>query len=154
MKLRLEDADAVRAAYEDVAGRLGPQVAIGAMAPAGIEVALGIVRDPTFGPLVLVAAGGILVELLHDRALAFPPLDEADARRLVDRLKIRPLLEGLRGAQPSDVDALVRAISRLSVLAGDLGDLLRALDANPVIVWQTGALAVDALVILAGSSSD
>ena len=107
-------------------------------------------RDPTFGPLVLVAAGGILVELLHDRALAFPPLDEAGARRLVDRLKIRPLLDGVRGAEPSDVDALVRAISRLSVLAADLGDLLSALDVNPVIVSPTGCVAVDALVIPAG----
>ena len=87
-----------------MAGRLGPRVAVGAMAPAGVEVALGIVRDPTFGPLVLVAAGGILVELLHDRALAFPPLDEVGARRLVDRLQIRPLLDGVRGAPPSDVD--------------------------------------------------
>jgi acetate---CoA ligase (ADP-forming) len=150
VRVGLLDADAVRAAYGDVAGRLGPQVAIGAMAPAGIEVALGIVRDPTFGPLVLVAAGGILVELLHDRALAFPPLDEAGARRLVDRLKIRPLLDGVRGAEPSDVDALVRAISRLSVLAADLGDLLSALDVNPVIVSPMGCVAVDALVIPAG----
>jgi acyl-CoA synthetase (NDP forming) len=150
VKVGLVDADAVRAAYGDVAGRLGPQVAIGAMAPAGIEAALGIVRDPTFGPLVLVAAGGILVELLHDRALAFPPLDEAGARRLVDRLKIRPLLDGVRGAEPSDVDALVRAISRLSVLAADLGDLLSALDVNPVIVSPRGCVAVDALVVSAG----
>ncbi|MEO8477261.1 MAG: acetate--CoA ligase family protein [Actinomycetota bacterium] len=146
VKVALADADSVRAAYQDVAARLGPQVAIGAMAPAGIEIALGIVRDPTFGPLVLVAAGGILVELLHDRALAFPPLDEAGARRLVDRLKIRPMLDGLRGAEPSDVDALVHAVSRLSVLAADLGDLLSALDVNPVIVSPTGCVAVDALV--------
>jgi hypothetical protein len=87
---------------------------------------------------------------LHDRTLAFPPLDEAGARRLVDRLKIRPLLDGVRGAEPSDVDALVRAISRLSVLAADLGDVLSALDVNPVIVSPSGCVAVDALVISAG----
>ena len=152
VKVGLADARAVRAAYGDVADRLGPRVAVGAMAPAGVEVALGIVRDPTFGPLVLIAAGGILVELLHDRALAFPPLDEVGARRLVDRLQIRPLLKGVRGAPPSDVDDLVRAVSRLSVLAADLGDLLSALDVNPVIVSQAGAVAVDALVIPAPSS--
>ncbi len=153
VRVGLADADAVRAAYDDIAGRLGPQVAVGAMAPDGVEVALGLVRDPTFGPLVLVAAGGVLVELLHDRALALPPLDEPGARRLIGRLKVRPLLDGVRGAEPSDVASLALAVSRLSVLAADLGDLLGALDANPVIVSPDGCVAVDALVILSGVPS-
>jgi acyl-CoA synthetase (NDP forming) len=117
------------------------------MAPPGVEVALGVVRDPTFGPLVLVAAGGVLVELLHDRKLALPPIDEDAARRLIDRLAIRPLLDGLRGAPPSDVDALARAASRLSVLALELGDLIAELDVNPVIVSPSGCVAVDALIV-------
>jgi acyl-CoA synthetase (NDP forming) len=117
------------------------------MAPPGVEVALGIVRDPTFGPLVLVAAGGVLVELLHDRKLALPPIDEVAARRLIDGLAIRPLLDGVRGAPPSDVDALARAVSRLSVLAVELGDRIVELDVNPVIVSPSGCVAVDALVI-------
>jgi acyl-CoA synthetase (NDP forming) len=147
VRLGLVDADSVRAAYDDVASRLGPRAVVGAMAPPGVEVALGVVRDPTFGPLVLVAAGGVLVELLRDRALAFPPLDEAGAHRLVDRLRARPLLEGVRGAPATDADALAHAASRLSMLAADLGDLLSALDVNPVIVSPEGCLAVDALVI-------
>jgi acyl-CoA synthetase (NDP forming) len=147
VRLALADADAVRDAYDDIAGRLGPQVAVGAMAPEGVEVALGLVRDPTFGPLVLVAAGGILVEVLHDRALALPPFDEVGARRLIDRLRVRPLLDGVRGARPGDVDSLAAAASRLSVLATDLGDLLEALDVNPVIVSPDGCVAVDALVL-------
>jgi acyl-CoA synthetase (NDP forming) len=148
--LALADERAVRAAYDDVAGRLGPDTTIGAMAPAGVEVALGLVRDPTFGPLVLVAGGGILVEVLHDRALAFPPLDEPGARRLVDRMRMRPMLDGVRGAAPCDVGALARAISRLSALALDVGDLILALDVNPVIVAPGGCVAVDALVLPAG----
>ena len=147
VRLGLGRPDEVRAAYADVAGRLGPPVLVGAMAPAGVEVALGIVRDPTFGPLVLVAAGGVLVELLHDRALAMPPLDEAGARRLVDRLQMRRLLDGVRGAEASDVAALVHVVSRLSLLATDLGDLIDGLDVNPVIVSPSGCVAVDALVI-------
>jgi len=151
VRLGLAGADAVRLAYAGVAERLGPQVIVGAMAPSGVEVALGLVNDPTFGPLVLVAAGGVLVELLHDRVLAFPPLDEAGARRAVDRLLMRPLLDGVRGAPAADVDSLVHVVSRLSVLAADIGDLLVALDVNPVIVSPMGCVAVDALVIPAGS---
>jgi hypothetical protein len=146
VRLGLADAEAVRAAYADVAGRLGPAVTVAAMAPAGVEVALGIVHDSTFGSLVLVAAGGVLVELLHDRVLALPPLDLDSARRAIDRLQMRPILDGIRGAPAADVDALAKAVSRLSVLAADVGDLLGALDVNPVIAGAAGCLAVDALV--------
>jgi acyl-CoA synthetase (NDP forming) len=147
VRLGLPDADAVRDAYEDVAARLGPETLVAAMAPHGVEVALGIVRDPTFGPLVLVAAGGILVELLKDRRLGLPPLDHARARRLVDGLQVRPILDGVRGAPPVDVEGLIGAVTRLSVLAADLGEHLDALDVNPVIVSASGCLAVDALVV-------
>jgi acyl-CoA synthetase (NDP forming) len=120
------------------------------MAPRGVELALGVVRDATFGPLVLVAAGGILVELLKDRRLGRPPLDEVRARRLIDGLKMRPILDGVRGMAPVDVGSLAEAIARLSVLASDLGDHLAALDVNPVIVSSEGTLAVDALVVPVG----
>jgi acyl-CoA synthetase (NDP forming) len=147
VKLGLPDEAAVRQAYADLAGRLGPEVAVAAMAPRGVELALGVVRDPTFGPLVLVAAGGILVELLKDRRLGRPPLDEVRARRLIDGLKMRPILDGVRGAPAVDIGSLASAIARLSVLASDMGDLLDALDVNPVIVSPSGTLAVDALVV-------
>jgi acyl-CoA synthetase (NDP forming) len=147
VRLALPDAGAVAVAYADLAARLGPEVVVAAMAPGGVELALGIVRDAQFGPLVLVAAGGVLVELLRDRRLAFPPLDEAAAHRMIDGLRARPLLDGLRGAPPSDVHALASALERLSVVATDLGDLLVALDVNPVIVSAEGCLAVDALVL-------
>jgi acyl-CoA synthetase (NDP forming) len=140
------DANAVREAYATIAERLGPQVTVAAMAPPGVEVALGIVRDAMFGPLVLVAAGGILVELLQDRKLGLPPLDGHAARRLIDGLASRKLLDGFRGAPPADVGAFAHAVSRLSALALDLGDRIAALDVNPLIVSSTGAVAVDVLV--------
>jgi acyl-CoA synthetase (NDP forming) len=145
--LGIRDAVALRAAYEDVAVRLGPQVIVAPMAPPGVEVALGIVRDPTFGPLVVVAAGGILVELLKDRVLALPPVDPARALALIERLRSRAILGGVRGAPPNDVQALAHAVSRLSVLAMDLGEHIDALDVNPMIVSPQGCVAVDALVI-------
>ncbi|MBI3648256.1 MAG: acetate--CoA ligase family protein [Actinobacteria bacterium] len=147
VRLGLADADAVRAAYREVSARLGPQVTVAAMAPEGTELALGVVRDPQFGPLVLVAAGGVLVEILRDRRLAFPPLDEGRAGEMLAGLKVRSLLGGARGAAPVDVASVSTALSRLSVLAAELGDLLEAVDVNPVIASPVGCLAVDALVV-------
>ena len=145
--LGVADPEGIRDAYADLSGRLGPDVTIAAMASPGVEVALGIVRDPTFGPLVLVAAGGVLVELLHDRKLALPPIDEDAASRLIDGLAIRTLLDGARGEPPADVGALARAVSRLSVLAVELGGAIAELDVNPMIVSASGCVAVDALVV-------
>jgi acyl-CoA synthetase (NDP forming) len=150
VKLDLSDAQALRSAYEDVAGRLGPRVTVAAMAPPGVELHLGVVNDGQFGPMVLVAAGGILVEVLSDRRLALPPVDETRARTLIDRLRVRPLLDGVRGAPPANVDALVHAIVAVSWLAHDLGDQLQALDVNPLIVGPSGCVAVDALLIPRG----
>lgn len=147
VRLGLVNGVQVKEAYNDIAGRLGPVVTVARMASPGVEVHLGIVRDPQFGPLVLVAAGGVLVEVLKDRRLALPPLDDVRARRLIDLLASRPLLDGVRGQPAADVDALARAVVAISWLAHDLGDHLEALDANPVICGPDGCLAVDALVV-------
>jgi acetate---CoA ligase (ADP-forming) len=147
VRLGVDDSVSLEDAYAELERRLGPQVAVSKMAPSGVEIALGIVRDPQFGPLVLVGAGGVLVEVLKDRRLALPPLDDERARALVDRLEIRPLLDAVRGQPPADLGALAGAIVGLSWLAHDLGDHLEALDANPVICSTEGCVAVDALVI-------
>ncbi len=131
VRLGVDDSPSLEDAYGDLERRLGPQVTVAPMAPPGVEIALGIVRDPQFGPLVLVGAGGVLVEVLKDRRLAMPPLDELRARSMVDRLKVRPLLDGVRGQPASNVDALAEAVVAFSWLAHDLGDHLEALDANP-----------------------
>jgi acyl-CoA synthetase (NDP forming) len=147
VRLGVASEPALAEVYRDLSQRLGPEVTVAEMAPPGVEMALGIVRDPQFGPLVVVAAGGVLVEVLHDRRLLLPPVDADRARIAVDSLRVRSLLDGVRGSPPADVDALVRAIVRLSALAADLGDLLDALDANPVICSADGCVAVDALVV-------
>ena len=144
--LGIQDEDALAAAYREMSTRLGPAVTLQEMVEPGVEMALGVTRDPQFGPLVMVAAGGVLIETLGDRRLALPPLDEVRAAKLIDRLDARPLLDGVRGAPPVDVNALSRALSRLSLLARDLGDLIGAIDVNPVIVGPHGCVAVDALV--------
>ena len=134
-------------AYDTLAARLGPRVLVADMAPPGEEMALGVVRDPHFGPLVMIAAGGVLIEVLADRLLSVPPFDRSRAERLISRLRCRPLLEGHRGRPPSNVAALAGAAARVSVLARELGPWIAELDVNPIIVGPERAVAVDALVV-------
>ena len=158
VRLGIADGDSLVQAYREMATRLGPRALVAKMTPGGVEMALGLSQDPQFGPLVMVAGGGVFIELLRDRAYALPPVDDDGARRMIDRLTIRPLLDGLRGAAPSDVGSLVDAVVRFSVLAADLGDLIAEADVNPVIVSPRGCVAVDGLVIPliphAGAPSD
>src|SRR5918996_3148563 len=141
VRLGVVDRQALIDSYAELSGRLGRRVTVAAMAPPGVEIHLGIVRDAQFGPLVLVAAGGVLVEVLKDRRMALPPLEDVRARRLVDELRVRPLLDGVRGQPPTDVGALVNAIVGLSWLAHDLGHRLEALDVNPVMCGPEGCVA-------------
>ena len=147
VELDIADETALGAAYDEMAKRLGPRMLVARMAEPGTEVALGLVIDDQFGPLVMVAAGGILVELLGDRIFLLPPVDEVRARRALDRLKIRKLFEGVRGRPKGDVAALARAVAALGTLAAALGDRIAELDVNPVIVGPNGVVAVDALVV-------
>lgn len=119
------------------------------MAPKGVEVILGVSRDPTFGPLLMVGLGGIFVEILEDVAFAPVPLNKASARALVNRLKGAALLEGVRGEEPSDIDALIQTIVALSQFAADHADLIAEIDLNPVIVHMKGegVSIADALII-------
>jgi acetate---CoA ligase (ADP-forming) len=145
--LGIHDSVALEAAYGDLSGRLGPIVSVAAMARPGVELALGIVRDGQFGPLVMVAAGGVLIEVLGERRWALPPLDRARARSMIEALRVAPLLEGRGAAPPVDVDAVADAVVAVGVLAFELGDDLEALDVNPLIAGPMGCIAVDALAI-------
>ena len=139
--------------YEEISSRLGERVSVSAMAPPGIEIALGIVHDDQFGPLVMVASGGIFIELFEDRRFAIPPVASERALRMVDSLRVRPMLDGLRGAPRVSVEALVSALTALSQLAVELSDHIGALDVNPLIVSAHGAVAVDALLVLRAGQS-
>jgi len=145
--LDLTDPEALKTAYGDLERRLGARVSVSRRIPEGVEIALGAIRDPQFGSYVMVAAGGVLIELLADSAVSLAPIDEYAAARLLGSLKVRRLLDGLRGKPAADVASVCRAIAHLSVLADDLGDTLEQLDVNPLIVSPNGCVAVDALVI-------
>ena len=144
--LDLRSPPQVEAAYLDLSARLGPLATVSPTATPGVELAVGTYRDPLLGPLVVVGAGGTLVELLADRVVALPPVDLDGARRMVDRLRARALLDGHRGAPPADVDAVLAAVVSVSAIAMELGDHLGAVEVNPLRCSATGAVALDVLV--------
>jgi acyl-CoA synthetase (NDP forming) len=145
--LGIADPAALAVGYADLAARLGPRVLVGQTAPPGTELALGLVTDPGLGPLIVVGAGGVLVELLADRFVTLPPVAERQAAELLSGLRVSKLLAGARGAPPADLGSVTRAIAALSQLATELGDDLAALDINPLICGPHAALAVDALAV-------
>jgi acetate---CoA ligase (ADP-forming) len=145
--LGLAGPAALAAAYQDLAERLGRRVLVCETIPAGPELSLGLARDHELGPLLVVGAGGVLVELLADRAVALPPAGPEQAGEMVGQLRVAALLAGARGQPAADLDAVVAAITGLSQLAVELGDVLEALDINPLICGPHGAVAVDALAI-------
>ena len=146
--LGLADEAAVSAAYRDLAKRIDPRVLVAPMiASHGVEMLLGLVHDPQFGPVVLIGAGGVHVEALADAVYALPPFDAAEAARLVGRLRIAPLLKSRRHRRPLAVGEFCRVAARFSALGAALGDGLSEIDLNPVIVHADGCAIVDALIV-------
>jgi acyl-CoA synthetase (NDP forming) len=118
-------------------------VLVQAMAAPGKEVLLGGVRDPQFGPLVMVGLGGIYVEVFADTAARLAPVAEAEALAMLDELKTASLLRGARGEAPVDLRTLAGIITRFAQLLVDLPELVEV-EINPLMVGSGGALAVDA----------
>jgi acetyltransferase len=157
VELNLANAEAVRAAFDRITGAcraLRPEATIVGVAvermvnhPTGVELIVGARKDPVFGPVLLLGAGGITAELLEDRSLELPPLNERLARGMVDRLRVAPLLRGYRGRPTLDVDGLVRTIIHISQLVADFPEISE-LDVNPLLVTPDGVTALDARVIL------
>jgi acetate---CoA ligase (ADP-forming) len=147
VRLGLGDPGAAGAAYDDLAARLGPRVLVCQTAAPGTELALGIVRDAALGPLLVISAGGVFIEIFSERAVLLPPVTRSQARATLARLRVAAVLAGARGQPAADLDAVADAIAALSRLACDLGDALDALDINPLICAPSGAVAADVLVV-------
>ena len=155
VRLGLSTPENVREAARNIlasAARYAPQaridgISVQQMAPAGVEIVLGVKNDRQFGPLVAAGLGGIMVELFGDTAVRLAPVDDATARAMLNSLKSRTLLTGFRGKPGVDVDGLVDTICRLSELAHDLADVIDQIDVNPVIAGATGVMAADALIV-------
>ncbi|HJY00285.1 MAG TPA: acetate--CoA ligase family protein [Streptosporangiaceae bacterium] len=147
VRLGLASPEAVGAAYDDLAARLGPRVLVCQTAAPGTELALGLIRDAALGPLLVISAGGVLIEIFSERSVVLPPVTRSSARVVLGRLRLAAVLAGARGQRPADLDAIAGAITGLSDLAADLGDLLDALDINPLICGPSGAVAADVLAV-------
>jgi acetate---CoA ligase (ADP-forming) len=157
--LDLASADAVRAAYARIAGNLAERDFAGPLdgllvcrqVQGGLELVLGLGRDPEVGMIAMAGAGGILLEVAKDVAFCLPPIGREKAREMLERTRAGRLLRGYRGGAPLDADAAIEALTALGRLADDLGDVIEAVDINPFVVLPKGGMALDGLVILRGS---
>ncbi|MBW0101047.1 acetate--CoA ligase family protein [Pseudonocardia sp. KRD291] len=153
VRLGVVGEDAVRAAHEavtavaaSVPGAHVEGVLVSPMRTGGVEILVGVVRDPQWGPMLAVALGGIFVEVLQDSALSPVPVTPDRARAMIDGLRGSALLRGARGSTPADLDALAAVVARVSDLAEALGDDLESLEVNPLRVDGATVEALDALV--------
>jgi acyl-CoA synthetase (NDP forming) len=115
------------------------------MVPGGVELLIGAVSDPTFGPIVACGSGGVLVDLLHDTTFRLHPLAEVDAAEMIESLKSIALLRGYRGQPPADEHAVVDALLRVSTVI-EICPEIQELELNPLKVFTRGARAVDVRV--------
>jgi acetyl coenzyme A synthetase (ADP forming)-like protein len=153
VRVGLLGADAITAAANEIAAAVADAgyalegLLVQAMAPAGVELLLGVVHDESFGPVIAAGAGGTNAEVLGDVAVRITPLTDLDAREMLRSLRSFRLLEGYRGAPPSDVAAVEDALLRLSAMV-EAHPEIAELDANPLVASPEGAVIVDARVRL------
>ncbi|MDD3018604.1 MAG: bifunctional acetate--CoA ligase family protein/GNAT family N-acetyltransferase [Comamonas sp.] len=156
--LNLHNGEAVRNAFNDMmqrVKRIKPEARINgitvqnmARSRRGREICIGLVSDDPFGPVITFGAGGTMIELIQDRAMELPPLNQFLARRLMERSRVFDTLGEWRGASPVNMEALEQVLLRVSEMVCALPQL-REMDINPLIVDETGAVAVDARMVVA-----
>ena len=150
--------DRVRRAFEQVSNSRHDialdGVLVQKMAPKGIEMIAGIARDETFGPLVMVGFGGTDVEMERDVAWAPAPFGAARAGALIGSLRAIARLNGTTRARPTDLDALAGLLVQLSLFAARNRDRIQELDLNPVVLYEKGLMALDALIVTRGSEGE
>jgi len=158
VKVNLKDAAAVASAFDEIvanAKKAVPNarivgVAVQNMAPQGTEVIVGMTTDPQFGPVLMFGLGGIMVEVLKDVSFRLVPLTERDADQMINEIKGRPVLEGVRGQPPADKAALRNAILNVARFV-EAHPEVRELDLNPMFAYPDGAIAVDARIVVSES---
>jgi acyl-CoA synthetase (NDP forming) len=149
--LDIPDDAALRHAYWDLTSRLGETMTaaiVQQLVPGGVELLIGAITDPTFGPIIACGSGGVLVDLLHDTTFRLHPLTDIDAAEMIAGLRSVALLRGYRGQPAADEQAVVDALLRVSALIETCPEI-QELELNPLKVFQRGACAVDVRVRVA-----
>jgi acyl-CoA synthetase (NDP forming) len=152
VKLGIESAAVLTSVFKEMTGRLKPPAfSVEQMAPIseGVELIIGIRRDPSFGPVVVVGMGGVYAEVMQDVAVALAPITQKAAEELIRSLRGAPLLVGARGNAALDVAAAARTAVALSILGAERPDFAE-IEINPLLVTRGGVLALDARIVRSG----
>ena len=153
--LPVDDARALHAAYADMANRLGADALVAPLIEGeGVEMILGVSRDEQFGPMVVMGFGGVHAEVLEDVAVLAPPFGATTARQALDGLRLRPLLDGVRGQPASDIEAFCDMAARLSAVAVAFAADISEVDINPVKLGPWGVIGLDALIMYEPAASE
>ncbi|MEE9198740.1 MAG: acetate--CoA ligase family protein [Dehalococcoidia bacterium] len=155
VKLGLGSEKEVAAAYGEIIAAVKAKepsatvegVSVQGMARSGVEVIMGMSKDPQFGPVLMFGLGGILVEVLKDVAFRIVPLTRRDAREMIREIKGYPILEGYRGQEPANVELLEDTLLKLSEFV-EAHSEIKEIDLNPIFAYRDGLTAVDARIIL------
>jgi acyl-CoA synthetase (NDP forming) len=157
VRLGISSVDEASRAYQEIVASAASHVPdaeiegvlVAPMVSDGVETIMGVQNDPTFGPTVMFGLGGVFVEVLQDVTYRLAPFDVATADLMVREIKGFDLLDGARGAEPCDIDALARALSALSEFAVRHAGTVESIDLNPVLVRPRGkgVVALDALIV-------
>jgi acyl-CoA synthetase (NDP forming) len=155
VKVNLQNREAVEKAYDDIMtscrayapGASIEGVAVQSMAKVGTEIIMGMIKDASFGPVVMFGLGGMLVEVLKDVSFRIVPIDKADAAEMTGEIQGKKLLQGYRGQDPADVPYLQDMLVKLSDFVNETPGI-EEIDMNPVFAYKDGAVVVDARIIL------
>ena len=159
VKLNIQNATQAGKAYSEILANVKKHypkakivgLTVQKMAKQGIEVIIGMTKDAQFGPVIMFGLGGILVEVLKDVSFRIVPMTKRDAAEMITEIKGFPILKGYRGQDPADVPFLEDLIVKVSDFV-DKNPEIKELDLNPVFAYKSGALAVDARIILEPAS--
>lgn len=160
VRLGLNSKEEVSSTYDEMISQVRTKepsatiegISVQSMARPGVEVIIGMSKDPQFGPVLMFGLGGVLVEVLEDVSFRIVPLVKRDAQEMIKEIKGHPLLEGYRGQEPANIEMLEETLLKLSDLAQSHSEI-KEIDLNPIFAYKDGLTAVDARIILEEKAS-